>query len=121
MLSNNPETHMRYKLIVTIVKKGLATRIVAETKKAGAEGGTIIFGTGTAKKSIYLDLLGINFEPEKEIILTIADENKVDNIINEINSIAKLDKPGNGICFVINARNITGVIHLLHQQQDQEH
>jgi len=121
MLNNNMKADMRYKLIVTIVKKGLASRIVAETKKAGAEGGTIILGNGTAKKSVYLDLLGINFEPEKEIIFTIADENKVDNIINGINSIAKLDKPGNGICFVINARNITGVIHLLNQQQDQAH
>lgn len=120
MLKNNLEATLRYKLIVTIVKKGLASRIVTETKKAGADGGTIILGNGTAKKSVYLDLLGINFDPEKEVILTIADENKADNIINEINSIAKLNKPGNGICFVINAKNLTGVIHLFNQQQEQE-
>lgn len=103
----------QYKLIVTIVKKGTASRIVAETKKAGAEGGTILLGKGTAKKSIYLDFLGINFDPEKEIILTLADEKFVDNILQAIIDVSKLDKPGNGISFVINVNQLSGIFHIM--------
>lgn len=93
-----------FKLIVTIVKKGLASKMVAAGRKAGAEGGTILFGKGTAKKSVYLDLLGINFEPEKEIIFSYARDDKVDDVLQAIVDEGKLNKPGNGICFVLNIR-----------------
>lgn len=91
----------QYKLIVTIVKKGTASKVVEVTKKAGAEGGTILLGRGTAKKSVYLDLLGINFDPEKEVVLTICSENTVDDILDAVVKEVKLNKPGNGISFVI--------------------
>lgn len=117
MLNNNLATSEPCKLIVTIVKKGMASKIVTETKKVGAEGGTIILGKGTAGKSVYLDLLGINFDIEKEIILTITKESKVDNVLQAINSIAKLNKAGNGICFIIKSKEIIGIMHLLKQQQ----
>lgn len=106
-----------FKLIVTIIKKGTASNIVKATRKAGAEGGTILLGKGTAKKSVYLDLLGINFDPEKEIILTICDESKVDDILEAIINEAKLKKPGNGISFVVKINALSGVIHLLKEQQ----
>lgn len=106
----------KHKLVVTIVKKGTASKILETTKKAGAEGGTILMGRGTAKKSIYLDLLGINFDTEKEVIFTICDERKVDDILEAIVSEAKLKKPGNGISFVVNINALSGVVHLLKNQ-----
>lgn len=117
MLDNNLAASKQYKLIIAIVKKGMASKVVNETKKVGAEGGAIIFGNGTAKKSIYLDLLGINFDPEKEIILIIANESVVDNVIKTVQRVPNLDKPGNGICFVLNVKGITGITHLLKQQE----
>jgi nitrogen regulatory protein PII len=115
MPDNSLTASKQYKLIITIVKKGMGSKVVAETKKVGAEGGTVIFGNGTAKKSVYLDLLGINFDPEKEIILTIACESVVDNIIKTVQGMLKLDKPGNGISFVLNVKGLTGIMHLLNQ------
>ena len=84
----------QYKLIVTIVKKGIASKIVETTKKAGAESGTILLGRGTAEESIYLDLLGINFDLEKEVIFTICEESKVENVLEAITGDVKLKKPG---------------------------
>ncbi|TYP56115.1 P-II family nitrogen regulator [Thermosediminibacter litoriperuensis] len=104
-----------FKLIVTIVNKGKASKVVAAGKRAGAEGGTILLGRGTAKRS-FLDLLGINFEPEKEIILTLVKEDKVNDVLQVIIDEIKLNKPGNGIGFVINIKGLTGVIHLLRMQ-----
>ena len=63
----------QYKLIVTIVIKGMGTRVVEASKRAGARGGTILLGRGTAPPSVYQNILGITFNPEKEIILTLAD------------------------------------------------
>ena len=106
-----------FKLIIAIVKKGMASRAVAAGKKAGAGGGTILLGKGTAKKSVYLDFLGMNFEPEKEIILTFVDESKADAVLQAFVDEGKLDKPGNGIAFVVNMKCLAGVCHLLKTMQ----
>ena len=113
MSENNFTIDERYKLIVTIVKKGAASKVVAASRTAGAEGGTIIFGRGTASKSVYLDLLGINFDPEKEIILSGVKEDKVDNVLQTITDEGKLNKPGNGIAFVVNIKGLAGIVHLM--------
>jgi len=102
-----------YKLIVTIVKKGAASKIIAASKKAGADGGTVFLGRGTAGKSIYLDLLGMNFDPEKEIILSGVKEDKVDSVLQAILEEGKLNKPGKGISFVINIKGLAGIVHLM--------
>lgn len=36
-------------LIVTIIPKGESEKIVTASKRAGAEGGTILYGRGTGK------------------------------------------------------------------------
>ena len=102
-----------YKLIVAIVAKGMASRLLTAVKKAGAEGGTILLWRGTASKSIYLDLLGMNFEPEKEIILTGVKADKVDDVLQVIVNEGKINKPGKGISFVLNIKGIAGIVHLL--------
>ncbi len=56
MVESEAIADIDFKLIVTIIKKGEATRVVAASKKAGAKGGTIFYGRGTAKK---IDLSGL--------------------------------------------------------------
>lgn len=100
------------KIIVTIVSKGSASKIVTASRKAGAEGGTILLGSGTAGKSVYLDILGVNFDPEKEIILTLAPKDRVSEILQAILDKGNLNTPGKGIGFVINVKGLAGICHL---------
>lgn len=102
-----------HKLIVTIIKKGYATKIVQATKKAGCKGGTILLGRGTANKCGYLRFLQIDDCDQKEVILTLVDESKVDIILDTIAKVGKLNKPGTGIAFVINTKCITGICHMM--------
>lgn len=105
-----------FDLIVTIVPKGDSEKIVKASKKAGAEGGTIIPGRGTGihegKK-----LFGISIEPEKEIILTLVPKDKTDDILEAIVEAGDLDKPGTGVGFVLDARRIVGIHHLIDGRQ----
>ncbi len=101
------------KLIVTIVKKGMASKLVSATKKAGASGGTIILGRGTANKELYLKFLGMEYEPEKEIVFTIVDRAVVDDVLRVIIKEARLDKPGTGIGMVLDVKRLIGVVHLM--------
>lgn len=105
-------------LIVTIVRKGWAERIVEASKKAGAEGGTIIFGRGTGIHE-QKKLMGIPIEPEKEIVLTIINKEKTDHVLQAIVEGGRLEEPGKGICFVLGLQQVAGIVHLLQNVDNQ--
>jgi nitrogen regulatory protein PII len=98
-------------LIVTIVKKGWSQQVIEASRKAGASGGTIIPGRGTGIHEMQT-LLGLRIEPEKDIILTVVSPDQTDAILEAIVSAAELEKPGNGICFVINLDKVAGRVHM---------
>lgn len=99
-------------LIVTIVNKGCGDRAMEASIKAGAEGGTIVFGRGIGiheKKKV----LGIPIEPEKEIVLTVTPLDKVGTILDEIVRATRLDESGRGIAFTIRVERFVGAAHAL--------
>lgn len=105
-----------FELIVTIIPKGESGKIVAASKEAGAEGGTILYGRGTGIHE-HKKLFGIAIEPEKEIILTLVPESKTDEILEAIVEAGKLDEPGTGVGFVLDAKRIVGINHLMDDLQ----
>lgn len=87
-----------YKLITVITNGGYVEDIAAIARKAGASGGTILSarGTGTADD---VQFLGITLAPEKDVLLIVAENNAVDNILTAINSIPELNVPGSGVIY----------------------
>jgi nitrogen regulatory protein PII len=101
-----------YDLIVTIVSRGFAERIVGASKEAGAEGGTIFFGRGTGIHETKR-LLGIPIEPEKEIVLTAVPRDMTEKVLSRIVEAGHLDQPGTGIAFVLELKKVAGICHIL--------
>ena len=102
------EKKVKFDLIITVVNKGYATDVIQTSKKAGARGGTIIYGRGSGlheDKKIF----GIPIEPEKEIILTIIERNKTDGVLEAIKQELKLDEPTKGIAFVLDVEKVVGL------------
>lgn len=99
-----------YDLIVTIVNKGRAEKVVEFSKKAGAEGGTILFGRGTGIHE-KAKLFGIPIEPEKEIVLTLVPKDKTQGVLDTILKNTELCKPGKGITFVLPVDKVAGINH----------
>ncbi len=108
----NGSLMLNYKLIVTIVMKGMAKKVVSASKKAGAEGGTTLLGRGTGINEMQ-KMFGICIDPEKEIVFTLIPAAKADVVLSAIEKAAQLDKPGYGVAFVLNTRSIAGIAHLL--------
>ncbi len=102
----------KHDLIVTIVKKGCCECIVKATRAAGAEGATIIPARGTGIHE-QKKLLGIPIEPEKDVILTIIQEHKTEAVLEAIIEAGELRKPGTGIAFVLELKEVEGVVHLV--------
>ncbi|MEX2573826.1 MAG: P-II family nitrogen regulator [Balneolaceae bacterium] len=108
----------RYKLIVFIVGKGRSREVLRACKKAGAEGGTVLRGTGTGIHNTG-SFLGIKFEPEKDVILCLSTDKFVDKLLDRVTAAAGLDEPGRGIAFVLDSPSVTGISHLLKRDFEQ--
>jgi nitrogen regulatory protein PII len=91
--------------MVTIVNKGKAEAVAKAACNAGAKGGTVIPARGLAVKL----MLGFSVEPEKEIVLTIINEEQVPAIQEAILKEIDLTQPNHGICFVIPLDSVIGI------------
>lgn len=104
-------------LIVAVVKKGWGDRLVEYSMQAGASGGTIMYGRGTGIHE-QQKLLGICIEPEKEIVLSMVPRDKENAIMDQIVKSAELDKPGNGIVFILPIEKVAGMAHALASEEN---
>lgn len=101
-------------LIVSIVRKGWGSTVLDASVKAGARGGTVLFGRGAGINE-QEKIFGLSIEPEKEIVLTVAYADQVDTILQEIVRAADLNGPGRGIAFVVPVERVVGVAHFMRQ------
>ncbi|MCR4408697.1 MAG: P-II family nitrogen regulator [Candidatus Saccharicenans sp.] len=108
--------NIEFDLIVTIVRMGFSEKIIEASRQAGAEGGTIIVGRGTGVHE-RKKLLGIPVEPEKEIIFSVVPSNRTQQILEAIVRAGELDKPGAGIAFVLELKQVAGICHLLYEKE----
>ncbi|GGK11373.1 nitrogen regulatory protein P-II [Caldalkalibacillus thermarum] len=108
------ETPIVYDLIVTIVNKGHAETVVEASRKAGAEGGTILSGRGTGIHE-HAKLFNILIEPEKEVVLTLINRELTQQVLERILDEAELNKPGKGIAFVLPVDTVVGINHALNR------
>ncbi|WP_277680345.1 P-II family nitrogen regulator [Gracilibacillus dipsosauri] len=113
------EKKILYDLIVTIVNKGDSDKVVDASKKAGAEGGTIINGRGTGIHE-QAKLFNILIEPEKEVVLTLITRDKTDTVLDAIHKEAELNTPGKGIAFVLEVEKTVGINHLLNNMVSEK-
>ncbi|MDF1613963.1 P-II family nitrogen regulator [Desulfurivibrio dismutans] len=105
-----------FELIVTVINKGNSEKVVSASKRAGAEGGTILYGRGTGiheKETLF----SIPIEPEKEVILTLIANDKTEAVLQAIRQETGLDEPGMGIAFVLPVERTTGIKHLEEAQK----
>lgn len=108
---------MNASLIVTIVRRGWGSTVLEASVKAGARGGTVLFGRGAGINE-QEKIFGMSIEPEKEIVLTVAYSDRIDAILDEIVRAAELNSTGKGIAFVVPVEKVVGVAHFMSQAPD---
>ncbi len=113
------EEKIMYDLIITVVNKGNSEKVVDASKKAGAEGGTILNGRGTGIHE-KAKLFNILIEPEKEVVLTLISKDKTNAVLKAIEEEAELNTAGKGIAFVIDVDQTIGINHVLNQMVNEK-
>jgi nitrogen regulatory protein PII len=103
---------LKASLIVSIVRKGWGSTVLEASVKAGARGGTVLFGRGAGINE-QEKIFGMSIEPEKEVVLTIVAHAQVDTVLDEIVRAAELKETGRGIAFVVPVERVVGVAHFM--------
>ena len=93
------------KLIVTIVGKGKAGRVIDAAHHAGATGATVLGGHGAAVQLF----LGISVDPEKDVVFTIIEEEKAHAVLEAISREMELEHPHKGLAFMISLDRVIGM------------
>ncbi|HEY8514649.1 MAG TPA: P-II family nitrogen regulator [Candidatus Binatia bacterium] len=105
-------------LIITIVQKGWGSTVLEASVKAGARGGTVLFGRGAGINE-QQRIFGMSIEPEKEIILTVVYQHQVETVLEEIVRAADLNAVGKGIAFVVPVEKVVGIAHFMTRGDDE--
>lgn len=104
------------KLILTIVRKGLGSKVIDLTRKHGAEGGTVMLGTGVGHAG-HGWFMGLQYDPEREIVMSLIPKNNVRAALKRLTNELKLNKPYTGVSLTIDVLNVVGAVHLLERQK----
>lgn len=92
--------------VISIIKPDGLSRLLEITERLGLPLTLELHGHGTATKSM-LDLLGMEFN-EKRVVITIADEQKTEELIMEQRRNLYIDAPGNGIVTAVPIKSVGG-------------
>ena len=88
----------QYEAVFCIINAGFAETVMDAAREAGAKGGTIMSGHGTANKQAE-ETFKITVQSEKEIVLMIVPKNIKDDVLTAVNKAAGLNTPSRGIVF----------------------
>lgn len=108
-----------HKLMIAIVKRGYSRRVIAEAKKAGADGATIVYGEGVGRNE-KPTFLGLPVTHEKDVIFIAIDGQKELDVAEAVSREGKLGKPGYGLGFTVHLSKLLGVPHLSHRTDDRK-
>lgn len=94
--------------IFTVVERGKAEEVIEAAQGAGSRGGTIINARGSGIHETET-LFAMPVEPEREIVLILAERDSTEAIISSICDSLQIEKPGNGIIFTAPVNGAIGL------------
>lgn len=107
----------KYELVFCIVNAGYSGTVMDAARAAGATGGTLMRGRGSAGKEAE-EFFHIQIEPEKEIVMIITPEEIKDAIMSSIYKEAGLATAGQGIIFSLPVTKTAGLTQI-HQEEEE--
>ena len=99
---------MKFELVICIVNAGFSQNVVEAARKAGARGGTIIRGRGSANPEAE-EFFGVTIQPDKEIVLMLVPADIKDAVLTTVYKESGLSQEGQGIAFSVPVERTTTI------------
>ena len=97
-----------FEMIFCIINAGFSDTVMDAARDAGARGGTVIRGRGTANREAE-NKYGITIQPDKEIIMILVSADIKDAVLKSVYKAAGLDTDGQGIAFSMPVDKTIGI------------
>lgn len=98
----------KYEVIIAIVNKGFADTAMDAARAAGAKGGTILHGRGTASPEAE-KLFNVSIHPEKEIVLILVALKIRDAVLKALYDHVGSGTDAQGFAFTLPAEQVIGL------------
>ncbi len=98
----------KYELVVCIVNAGYSQNVMQAAREAGAQGGTIVRGRGSANPEAE-EFFNISIQPDKEIVLILVPKEIKDDVIQTIYKQCGLADNAQGIAFSLPVNRTTTI------------
>ena len=95
-----------YQLIVCIVNAGYSQNVMEAARAAGARGGSIIRGRGSANPEAE-EFFNITIQPYKEVVLILVPDDIKDAVMTAVFKNSGLSTDGQGIAFSLPVERTT--------------
>lgn len=110
---------IKYEAIFCVVNTGFSDEVMFAARKAGARGGTIIKGRGTAPLEAE-ETFKITVQPEKEIVMILVPQEIKDKVLRSIYDSAGLASEAQGIAFSLPIEHAIGLSSFSPEAKDKE-
>lgn len=108
----------KYEAVFCVVNTGFSEEVMRAARKAGAGGGTIIKGRGTAPLEAE-ETFKITVQPEKEIVIILVPEEIKDHVLRSIYESVGLGSQGQGIAFSLPIERAVGLSNFRPEEKIQ--
>ncbi len=92
------QENTKFELVVCIVNAGFSETVMQAARSAGAKGGSVIRGRGTANPEAE-EFFNINIQPDKEVVFTVVPSSIKDDVLKAVYKNNGLSTEGAGIVF----------------------
>lgn len=106
-------TNSNMKALYIVVNAGFAEQVVDFIRSKGSSGATIINARGIS--CLQKEILGISIDREKEVVLTIIDNETADQIMEAIKQNIAFKSEAHGICFTLPVAQAVGLAQRIDQ------
>ena len=99
---------MNFEVILCILNRGFADTAMDAARAAGAKGGTILHGRGTAAPDAE-KLFGITIQPEKEVVMILVADKIKDGVLKALYDTVGTGTDAQGIAFSLPVAQTVGL------------
>jgi nitrogen regulatory protein PII len=96
----------QFELILCIVNAGYSQNVMDAARQAGARGGTILRGRGSANPEAE-EFFNITIQPDKEVVLILVSSSIKDDVLKAVYKNSGLSTEGQGIAFSLPVERTT--------------
>ena len=98
----------KYEMILCIINAGFSETVMDAARAAGARGGTLLRGRGTANREAE-EFFHITVQPDKEIVMILVPQEIRDAVLKNIYTAAGLNPAGQGLAFSLAVDRTVGL------------